>query len=43
MAAIRHRNPPRDVLTAFRALDEGGPTDEQVEAARRKVPRQGGR
>jgi len=43
MAAIRHRNPPRDVLTAFRALDEGGPTDEQVEAARRKVPRRGGR
>jgi hypothetical protein len=43
MAAIRHRNPPRDVLTAFRALDDGGPTDEQVEAARRKVPRRGGR
>ena len=39
MAADAPPNPPRAVLTAFRALDEGGPTDEQVEAARRKVPR----
>jgi len=40
MAAVRHRNSPRAVLEAFRALDAGGPSDEQVEAARRKVPRQ---
>jgi hypothetical protein len=39
MAAVRHRNPPRAVLEAFRALDHGGPTDEQVAAARQKVPR----
>ena len=40
MAAVRHKNSPRAVLEAFRALDAGGPSDEQVEAARRKVPRQ---
>jgi hypothetical protein len=37
MAAKRHRNSPRAVLEAFRALDDGGPTDEQVERAGRKV------
>ena len=37
MAAKRHRNDPRTVLTAFRALDRGGPADELVEQAARKV------
>jgi hypothetical protein len=37
MAAKRHANDPRAVLEAFRALEDGGPTDEQVEAAARKV------
>src|SRR5207244_5794271 len=31
MAAKRHANDPRAVLQAFRALDRGGPSDEQVE------------
>jgi hypothetical protein len=33
MAAKRHRRDPRAVIGAFRALDEGGPNDEQVRAA----------
>ena len=34
MAAKRHRNSPRAVLEAFRALDEpGGPSEEQVALA----------
>ena len=34
MAAVRHRNPPRAVLEAFRALDEpGGPAAELVARA----------
>ena len=33
MAAKRHRRDPRSVLEAFRALDEGGPTEAQVDAA----------
>jgi hypothetical protein len=37
MAAKRHRRDPRSVLEAFRALDQGGPTGEQVEAARQRV------
>jgi len=37
MAAKRHRNDPRTVLTAFRALDDGGPGDELVEQAASKV------
>jgi hypothetical protein len=37
MAAKRHARDPRVVLEAFRALDEDGPTPEQVEAARRMV------
>jgi hypothetical protein len=37
MAAKRHANDPRAVLDAFRALEGGGPSDEQVEAAARKV------
>jgi hypothetical protein len=37
LAAKRHGRDPRAVLDAFRALDAGGPTPEQVEAARRRV------
>jgi len=33
MAAKRHRRDPRSVLEAFRALDHGGPTDAQIDAA----------
>ena len=37
MAAKRHRNSPRAVLDAFRALDDpGGPSDEQVARAAEK-------
>ena len=38
MAAKRHANDPRAVLDAFRALESGGPTGEQVAAAARKLP-----
>ena len=37
LAAKRHRRDPRAVLEAFRALGDGGPTGEQVEAATRRV------
>jgi hypothetical protein len=37
LAAKRHKRDPRSVLEAFRALDRGGPSEEQVEAARRRV------
>ena len=37
LAATRHGRDPRAVLDAFRALDDGGPTPTQVEAARRRV------
>jgi hypothetical protein len=37
MAAKRHANNPRAVLTAFRALAAGELTDEQVDEARKKV------
>jgi hypothetical protein len=37
LAAKRHRNDPRLVLTTFRALDRGGPSDELVERAAQKV------
>jgi hypothetical protein len=37
MAAKRHRRDPRAVIEAFRALDAGGPSDNQVEAAQRRV------
>ena len=37
LAAKRHRRDPRAVLEAFRALDRGGPTAEQVEAASRRT------
>jgi hypothetical protein len=37
MAAKRHRNSPRAVLEAFRALDEpGGPSEQQVLRAAEK-------
>jgi hypothetical protein len=37
MAAKRHKREPRAVLEAFRALDDGGPSPDQVDAARRRV------
>jgi phage terminase large subunit GpA-like protein len=37
LAAKRHRNDPRTVLSAFRALDAGGPTEEEIRQAARKV------
>jgi hypothetical protein len=37
MAAKRHARDPRAVLEAFRALENGGPTPEQVAAAQRMV------
>jgi len=37
MAAKRHRRDPRAVIDAFRALEAGGPSEEQLEAALRRV------
>jgi hypothetical protein len=37
MAAKRHQRDPRAVIEAFRALETGGPSEEQVEAAARRV------
>jgi len=37
LAAKRHKRDPRAVLEACRALASGGPTPEQVEAARRRA------
>jgi hypothetical protein len=37
MAAKRHHRDPRAVLEAFRALEDGGPNDVQVDAGRRRV------
>lgn len=37
MAAKRHARDPLAVLEAFRALEEGGPTEAQIDAARRMV------
>jgi hypothetical protein len=37
MAAKRHRRDPHAVLEAFRALESGGPTEEQVAAAQQRV------
>jgi hypothetical protein len=39
LAAKRHRNDPRTVLTAFRALERGGPTEEEIRQAALKVVR----
>ena len=38
MAAKRHRRDPRAMLDAFRALESGGPSPSQVEAAASRVP-----
>jgi hypothetical protein len=38
LAAKRHRRDPRAVIEAFRALAHGGPSDEQIAAAARRVP-----
>jgi hypothetical protein len=37
MAAKRHARDPLAVIEAFRALDTGGPTPEQVAAAKKMV------
>ena len=37
MAAKRHRRDPRAMLEAFRALDGGGPSEEQIEAATARI------
>ena len=37
LAAKRHRRDPRAMLEAFRALIDGGPSAEQVEAVARRV------
>jgi hypothetical protein len=37
LAAKRHARDPRAVLEAFRALEDGGPSADQVEAAKRMV------
>jgi hypothetical protein len=37
LAAKRHRRDPRAVIEAFRALETGGPSEEQVEAAARRL------
>ena len=37
LAAKRHRRDPRAVLEAFRALEAGGPSADQIEAAKRRV------
>lgn len=39
LAAKRHKRDPRAVLEACRALEAGGPSEEQLEAARRRVRR----
>ncbi len=37
LAAKRHRRDPRAVIEAFRALEKGGPTAEQIAAAATRV------
>ena len=37
MAAKRHRRDPRAVIDAFRALEAGGPTDAEIDAALARV------
>jgi hypothetical protein len=37
MAAKRHARDPRAVLDAFQALADGGPSEEQIDAASRRV------
>jgi hypothetical protein len=38
LAAKRHRRDPRAVIEAFRALEHGGPSPDQREAAARRLP-----
>jgi hypothetical protein len=38
MAAKRHRRDPRAVIEAFRALEEDGPTEAEIEAALARAP-----
>jgi hypothetical protein len=40
LAAKRHRRDPRAVLEAFRALEAGGPSPAQIDAANRRVAEQ---
>jgi hypothetical protein len=37
MAAKRHANDPRKVLELFRSLEQGGPTEDEITDAARKV------
>ena len=37
LAAKRHKRDPRAVLDAFRALESGGPSPSQVDAAARRI------
>ncbi len=37
LAAKRHRRDPRALLAAFRALETGGPSPDQIDAAARRV------
>jgi hypothetical protein len=39
MAALRHARDPRAVLEAFRALEDGGPGEDQVALATERHPR----
>ena len=39
MAALRHARDPRAVLDAFRSLEQGMPSDDQVAAANARRPR----
>lgn len=38
LAAKRHKRDPRALLEACRALETGWPSEDQLEAARRKAP-----
>jgi hypothetical protein len=40
LAAKRHARDPRAVIEAFRALEHEGPSEAQIEAARRRVKRE---
>jgi hypothetical protein len=41
MAAKRHRRDPRAVIDAFRALEHGGPDEDEIAAALRRVVARG--
>jgi hypothetical protein len=43
LAATRHARDPRAVLEAFRALENGGPSGEQLDQARERRPRRAAR